>query len=300
MSSYKRIEFTSPSLSSVKSTVVVDVHEKNPQLEPRILWNVNGRNFYGTDIAKCFDELSYRAQRTSIYTLHDDELKMNAECGGSCLNLASPEHLAPVFLMWPSRRFCVNVVGPCAEIPLMDGSALPFFHAIRREAGVPEELAFYDAPVNASFDICPKDGEKPYGSVRISPSETFEVEYVVDRKFDGINDGEENFFSSASTSIYSAEDLYNIFSARTFISRHEYNEARNQGLLSGVDESCGLILGEEKYRIAEEPAFHKILDLLGDLSFVRSALPRIRVEIVNGGHSSHRKILEAVLPYAVR
>ncbi len=42
---------------------------------------------------------------------------------------------------------------------------------------------------------------------------------------------------------------------------------------------------------------HKILDLIGDLSFICPALPRVRIEITNGGHVSHRQIMEKIIPY---
>ena len=299
MKSSRKIEFSSPSLSFGKANVTVTALERNPQLEPRVEWHVDGHPFYSTDAAKCFTDLKFNVARTSMY-----------ETSGSSewLKLASPEHLAPVFLMWPTRRFVVDVASNgngVAEIPQMDGSALPFFLALRKEVGVPEELAFYDAPVHDAWDLFRTDVEdfaeaqKPYGSVRISPSEAFEVEYVLERKI-----GSGTFTSAASVSIYSPEDLYNVFAARTFILKNEFDEARKAGLLGGVDSSCGLLLEDSleakaSYRVLEEPARHKILDLLGDLCFAKPALPKVRLEIKNGGHLSHRTILEKVFPYAL-
>lgn len=285
-------EFSSASLSYGKANVKIEVQEYNPQLEPRVEWRVGGRAFYSTDCAKCFTDLKFSVVRTAIYESGE---------GTHALTLASPEHLAPVFLMWPSRRFVVNVAcneesdkGCVAELPLMDGSALPFFSEFRRNVGAPEKLAFYDAPVHASWDL-------PYGSVKITPSEAFEVEYILER-----NENCRVFKSAANVSIYSAEDLYNVFAARTFILKNEFDEARKAGLLGGVDESCGLLLDNSPeavapvFRVADEPARHKILDLLGDLCFAKPALPKVRLEIINGGHLSHRTILEKVLPYALQ
>lgn len=291
-------EFSSASLSYGKACVKIEVQEYNPQLEPRVEWRVGGRRFYSTDCAKCFNDLKFSVARTAIYE----------SCEGThALTLASPEHLAPVFLMWPTRRFVIDVAcneNGIAEVPLMDGSALPFFSALRRNVGLPEELVFYDAPVHAAWDLFrtdvtePAQAQKPYGSVKISPSEAFEVEYVLER-----NDGVCNFTSAASVSIYSAEDLYNVFAARTFILKNEFDEARKAGLLGGVDSSCGLLLDDSganaPFRVAAEPARHKILDLLGDLCFIKPKLPKVRLEIINGGHLSHRTILEKVLPYAL-
>ena len=299
-------EFTSASLSYGKANVKIEVQEYNPQLEPRVEWRVGGLSFYSTDCAKCFTDLKFSVARTAIYEFGT---------GAHALKLASPEHLAPVFLMWPTRRFVVDVAcngegdqGKVAEVPLMDGSAFPFFSALRRNVGVPGELAFYDVPVHAAWDLIRTDvadsalAQKPYGSVKITPSEAFEVEYILER-----NEGGCTFRSAANVSIFSAEDLYNVFTARTFILKNEFDEARKAGLLSGVNSSCGLLLGDSSpeanasaYRVQEEPARHKILDLLGDLCFIKPKLPKVHLEIINGGHLSHRTILEKVLPYALQ
>ena len=195
---------------------------------------------------------------------------------------------------------------------MMDGSAIPFFCLLRRLCGAPEELLFYDAPVHAEWDLHAfgtssrgaVGDEAIYGHVRIAPAETFEVEYVLDRNT--ARDGYE-LHSAASVSIYSPENLYQIFMARTFIHQVELDRARAAGLLAGVDESCGLLLDagdcaqnsvcSTKFRIANEPAMHKILDLIGDLSFICPALPRVRIEITNGGHTSHHQIMEKIIPY---
>jgi UDP-3-O-acyl-N-acetylglucosamine deacetylase len=283
-----QLDFCSPTLSCRRSAVRIEILPRDSSRKPRISWKVGGKFFYSTDQVKIFDTLAFESRRTAIY-----------RSGG--LSLSTPEHLAPVFLMWPGRSFVVDLpvetaASPVPEIPLMDGSALPFFLALRREAGAPEETFFYDAPVNLQWDLRNAPDAPAYGHVRVCPAETFEVEYRLERP-----DYPGGFRSCANVSVYSAEDLYRVFQARTFITEREYEQARQNGLLEGVDSSCGLLLkssGEESgYRVAEEPALHKILDLVGDLTFAFPALPRIRVEILNGGHVSHRQILEAVLPY---
>lgn len=289
------VSFTSPSLSFKASTVEVSVLERNPQKKPGVSWCVGGHQLYDSSAYKLFEELRYSAKRTSIYASAED----------SAFKLCSPEHLAAVFLMWPSRNFVVNL--PNAEepeVPMMDGSALPFFSMLRRVAGVPDELDFYEAPVRADFDLVQSTGAAAsttptaYGHVHIEPSEAFEVEYVLT-----------DIGSSAMVSIYSAEDLYTLFAARTFIKESDYRAARRDGLLEGVDESCGLLLPDssecsekicnysDSYRVREEPALHKILDLLGDIAFVCPALPKVRIEIVNGGHLAHNLIIKKVQPY---
>ena len=279
------LNFTSPSLSFGSTSVSVEPLEKDPQKVPFVAWYVGEKLFYRSDTCHCFEELEFFAKRTAGYNLSE-----------SGLELLSPEHLAPVFLMWPHRRFNVRLSDATKpEVPMMDGSSIPFFCEMRKFCGAPEELVFYDVPVHAEWDL-------PCGHVRITPAETFEVEYVLDRNT--ARDGYD-LKSAASASIYSPENLYQIFMARTFIHQVELERARAAGLLAGVDESCGLLIDGampnaeccSKFRIANEPAMHKILDLIGDLSFICPALPRVRIEITNGGHVSHRQIMEKIIPY---
>ena len=291
--------FTSRSLSFGETTVSVEPLEKDPQKVPFVAWYVGEKLFYRSDACHCFEELEFFAKRTAGYKLSE-----------SGLELLSPEHLAPVFLMWPHRRFNVRLSDAAKpEVPMMDGSAIPFFCEMRKFCGAPEELVFFDAPVHAEWDLhavgtsLRAEGDAAiYGHVRITPAETFEVEYVLDRNT--ARDGYD-LKSAASVSIYSPENLYQIFMARTFIHQVELERARAAGLLAGVDESCGLLIDGamlnaeccSKFRIANEPAMHKILDLIGDLSFICPALPRVRIEITNGGHVSHRQIMEKIIPY---
>ena len=330
MPASKILEFTSPSLSYGSANVSVQILPRDSNRAPRISWNVGGRPLYRTDQVKLFESLHFDVCRTTIYSdcgldAGRDGVSAGRDgmhAGRKCAALATPEHLAPVFLLWPDVSFDVNVEGvdagrnvdgdaanPVPEIPLMDGSALPFFLALRREAGVPEEirfydapvpreLSFYDAPVSRQWDLRNAPDQPSYGYVRIEPSEAFEVEYRLDRP------DANGFKSCAALSVYGPEDLYGVFQARTFILEKEYEQARRAGLLAGATESCGLLVkspvDKSLYRVPEEPAMHKILDLIGDLSFVRPALPKIRVEILNGGHASYHQILKEVLPYLLK
>ena len=286
------IVFKSRSLSFGESAVAVEPLERDPQKTPYVDWYVGGKPFYRSDCPKLFSDLKFEVRRTAGYMAEGVELW-------------SPEHLAPVFLMWPHRRFRVSLPDATKpEVPMMDGSAIPFFCRLRRDCGAPEEIVFYDAPVHAEWDL--RCGDKlAFGHIRITPAETFEVEYVLDRN--AARDGYE-LHSAASVSIYSPENLYQIFMARTFIHQVELECAQAAGLLAGVDESCGLLLkagdcaaqnsaSSPKFRIANEPAMHKILDLIGDLTFICPALPRVRIEFTNGGHTSHHQIMEKIIPY---
>ena len=137
------LNFTSPSLSFGSTSVSVEPLEKDPQKVPFVAWYVGEKLFYRSDACHCFEELEFFAKRTAGYKLSE-----------SGLELLSPEHLAPVFLMWPHRRFNVRLSDATKpEVPMMDGSSIPFFCEMRKFCGAPEELVFYDAPVHAEWDL---------------------------------------------------------------------------------------------------------------------------------------------------
>ena len=92
------IVFKSRSLSYGQTSVSVEPLEKDPQKVPFVAWYVGEKLFYRSDACHCFEELEFFAKRTAGYKLSE-----------SGLELLSPEHLAPVFLMWPHRRFNVRL-----------------------------------------------------------------------------------------------------------------------------------------------------------------------------------------------
>jgi hypothetical protein len=51
------------------------------------------------------------------------------------------------------------------------------------------------------------------------------------------------------------------------------------------------LLNHPAWRMPDEPVKHKILDLLGDLALNGLALPRAAIEVRNGGHPAHHRLL---------
>ena len=81
--------------------------------------------------------------------------------------------------------------------------------------------------------------------------------------------------------------------ARTTVFSEEIELVRAAGLGQGLDESSVLIIGEAGYentaRYADEPARHKLLDLIGDLYL--SGVPIKYLNVV-GYRSGHRRNVE--------
>ena len=108
MPACKTLEFTSSSLSFGNANVSVQILPRDSNRAPRISWNVGGRHLYRTDHLKLFDSLDFEVRRTTIYR-------------GESAALATPEHLAPVFLLWPEKSFDVDV-GDGTKIASCDGA----------------------------------------------------------------------------------------------------------------------------------------------------------------------------------
>lgn len=81
--------------------------------------------------------------------------------------------------------------------------------------------------------------------------------------------------------------------ARTFALREEVPQALAAGLGKGLDEKSVLILGDTSYegtaRFPDEPARHKLLDLMGDLYLSGVPVKHLNVSAERSGHASNVK-----------
>lgn len=146
-----------------------------------------------------------------------------------------------------------------SEVPAMDGSAAPFTAAIL-DAGLREHSESID-PIALTQPVFVSEG----GSTVVAlPSEKLSLTVVLNyprhaylgtqaATFDGLGD-------------YSGQ----IAPARTYGFLSEIEALRAAGLGLGASRDNAVVLGETQYetplRFANEPARHKILDLIGDLA----------------------------------
>jgi UDP-3-O-acyl-N-acetylglucosamine deacetylase len=145
------------------------------------------------------------------------------------------------------------------------------------------------------------------GLLHAEPSESFSVEYELDRPP----------LRQQFRLDHPAIAINEILPARTFIFTHEWDQAKARGLLQGCGPDSGMLyastekefetakgrnpdlrgkrfplLHPETERVEQEAVKHKILDLLGDLALLGLALPRLRLRIRNGGHALNHLLLE--------
>ncbi len=87
--------------------------------------------------------------------------------------------------------------------------------------------------------------------------------------------------------------------ARTFAFEEELDHLTKAGLGQGLDESSALVLGTHGYvnpsRFPDEPARHKLLDLIGDLYL--SGIPPQAIDVVaeRSGHAANVRVAAKLL-----
>jgi UDP-3-O-[3-hydroxymyristoyl] N-acetylglucosamine deacetylase len=174
------------------------------------------------------------------------------------------------------------------ELPILDGSALPFVEMIQR-AGVRRQRR-HRSYLRVLQPIELREGSK---FLAIYPADTYSASYAIDFPHPLI--GRESFTVELSGDSYLTE----IAPARTFGARHEEEAMRKMGLIRGASlENC-IVLSREgienpPLRFPNEFVRHKVLDLFGDLALIgRQILGRVVAD--RAGHAMHTALVSRIL-----
>ncbi len=205
---------------------------------------------------------------------------------GTTLNgVAVVEHFLSAAAGLGCDNLAVTVRGP--ELPVTDGSALPFAQAIL-EAGLVEQAAdrhYLELPAPIKLESGP-------ASLEARPAHGFKVEFMV--KFEGF--GEQTLIFDPARQSY----LKEIAPARTFGYLEEAAELKKKGLALGASAENALILGKNGYvnepRFADELVRHKILDLIGDLALLGRPL-RAAIKANCSGHKLNTDLVRRILTH---
>jgi UDP-3-O-[3-hydroxymyristoyl] N-acetylglucosamine deacetylase len=175
------------------------------------------------------------------------------------------------------------------EMPIVDGSALPFVQLIRH-AGLRRQRA------TRLFAKILKPIEIVEGAKRIAvyPSDALRITYRIDFNHPMIGEQTLNFEPTGDS--YEFE----IAPARTFGFYAELETLRKNGLIRGgsMDNAIVLtrqgILNPEGLRFPDEFCRHKVLDILGDFALLGHPLIGHLVA-ERGGHAMHVALLTRIL-----
>ncbi|MBN1380360.1 MAG: UDP-3-O-acyl-N-acetylglucosamine deacetylase [Deltaproteobacteria bacterium] len=209
--------------------------------------------------------------------------------GNNGTSVSTIEHLMSAFRGMGVDNAIVEL--DAAEVPIMDGSALPFVKLLN-EAGIKIQKKFRKWLV-VKKPVTVTDGE---GTVSIIPSPDFQITYKID--FDHPLIGEQSYHMFFSKDIYEQD----ICIARTFGFLKDVEYLQAKGLALGGSLQNAIVLNEEKIinkeglRCPDEFVKHKVLDAIGDLSLI--GMPILGHLIAyKSGHKLHNSLLQELLSH---
>ncbi|NOQ45793.1 MAG: UDP-3-O-acyl-N-acetylglucosamine deacetylase, partial [Desulfobulbaceae bacterium] len=176
------------------------------------------------------------------------------------------------------------------EVPIMDGSAGPFVHLLKR-GGRKRQRALRRV-LRITSPISFTDGEK---SIRIEPYDGFKVTGRID--FDDELISEQVYSVEVTKERFCRE----IACARTFGFVEQVEHLWDNGLALGgtlnnviaIHWDRRSILNEEGLRFDDEFIRHKVLDLIGDMALLGSPVLG-HVVADRSGHSLHLGLMQAI------
>lgn len=206
--------------------------------------------------------------------------------GKDDVQVGTVEHLLAALMACGVTDVDINIDGP--EVPIIDGSALPFMHLIDaagvRELGAEVPVLRIREPIEIT------QGDR---SIRIAPANRLVIKYRIDFDHPAIGRqsmqfelGHENF-------------LRKIAPARTFGFMRDVERLRAAGLARGGSVENAIVLDDRgvlngPLRFKDEFVRHKILDLVGDLALIgRPIVGEITAH--RAGHAMHSAFVEKLL-----
>jgi UDP-3-O-[3-hydroxymyristoyl] N-acetylglucosamine deacetylase len=200
--------------------------------------------------------------------------------------ISTTEHLLSAFMGMGIDNAIVELDN--LELPILDGSALPFIDLIRRAGIRPQRRARRYIRILRAIEL--REGNK---FIAIYPSDRYSVSYSINFSHPLI--GQESHHLELTNGQY----VSSIAPARTFGFMHEAEALRQQGLIRGASSDNVVILTGDglvnpPLRFPDEFVRHKILDLIGDLALLgRQILGRVVAD--RAGHALHTALVSRLL-----
>ncbi|MEW6007244.1 MAG: UDP-3-O-acyl-N-acetylglucosamine deacetylase [bacterium] len=195
------------------------------------------------------------------------------------------EHLLGSLSFFFITNLFIELNGP--EIPIMDGSSLPFALLIK-SAGIKKQ----DGRMKYLSFTSPVEIKEDGRSISILPYNGFKVSYTISFSHPVVKE------QSLELEIDETSFIKEIAPARTFGFLDEVNSLRQAGLIKGGSLENAIVVSDdeiinEPLRYEDEFVRHKILDLIGDLSLL--GIPLKGHIIANcSGHSLNIKLARRI------
>jgi UDP-3-O-[3-hydroxymyristoyl] N-acetylglucosamine deacetylase len=200
--------------------------------------------------------------------------------------ISTTEHLLSAFIGLGVDNAFVELDN--LELPILDGSALPFVELIQKAGLRKQRRPRRYMKILREMEM--REGNK---FISVQPSDSYSVSYSINFPHPLI--GKETFQVELANGSY----LKKIAPARTFGSREDEKKMRNMGLIRGASRENCIVLTRDglengPLRFADEFVRHKILDLVGDLALLgKPILGKIVAD--RAGHAMHTALVSRIL-----
>lgn len=221
------------------------------------------------------------------------------------------EHLMSALAGLQIDNILVEINGP--EVPILDGSAFPYVELIENAQPLEQNALrnYFEVPEAVHYKVQEKNIE-----LAALPLDDYRLTVMVDFN--------SHILHSQHAQLHEIH-LYkdHISQCRTFVFVHEIEYLANQGLIKGGDLSNAVVIAEhdldseqikslenvlnkkiesegksgilndEKLRYYNEPARHKLLDLMGDLALIGRPL-KAHILAARPGHASNIELARLI------
>lgn len=227
-----------------------------------------------------------------VFIKNGEEIKASPEnvvdtkLGTSLSGIKVVEHFLAAAAGLGIDNLKVEVKGE--ELPILDGSALPYLEAFKKAGMVEQKEEKKFLEIKEKIYLGGEDK-----SLAVSPYHGFKIIFMVEYPVVG----RQSFVFEGGPESFTKD----IAPARTFGYVEKLGEMQTEGLAQGASLENALAITAEGYlnppRFADEVVRHKILDLIGDLALVGQS---IRGEIVakQSGHELNVELVRWLQKYA--
>jgi UDP-3-O-[3-hydroxymyristoyl] N-acetylglucosamine deacetylase len=208
------------------------------------------------------------------------------------VEVLTPEHVLAALYGLGIDNACLELEG--TEVPILDGSALPFAAAIRQVGIIPQAAAARQFRLPRPVWVA--EGER---HVLALPADRLALTVATDfgRPYAGPALLMLDFPPDTDTDKGLDPFVWGLAPARTFCFLDEVGAILAAGLGAGGSLENALVLSEQgpssPLRFEDEPIRHKALDLLGDLALLGGRL-LAHVIAVKAGHALHTAAAEQI------
>ena len=203
---------------------------------------------------------------------------------GSVL-ISTTEHLLSALIGYGVDNVIVELDN--LELPILDGSALPYVEAFQ-SVGLKQQRRRREY-IRILKPVEVREGSKFIG---VYPGCGYGIDYTIDFPQPI---GSAAFRGDLETGDYAKL----IAPARTFGFREDEAKLRDMGLIRGATPACCIVLTKDgvqngPLRFADEFVRHKVLDLIGDLALAGRRIQG-RVIAERAGHAMHTALVQRLL-----